>query len=313
MVSDGRLDYSAMEPGEDSNTHERKFEQSVAQAAADAFSARREPNGSSAEQVNPFQPTQGSLDSVLDMPELHLETVDSHEPYVTQNYASSEPSLGAGSVEQQMSAGYPTSSDYPMVGTPADAGNYGINQQQAYEYYGNQTMHGNSAAVDNYQPSDGYPVVPNTDGSSTDSNAAAVPVTDPSQQIIESFPTYQQAAADVANMQVMPQTAASTTDIASNSASTPNYESIRNTKRGDARVPKARHTPVWSSKSPKDIKALRSRKRRLTIIWWILSILAVFFAWASFGLMMRIGFLPTFDLGYSWFDSRMFFFFGINA
>lgn len=303
MVSDGRLDYSAMEPGEDSNTHERKFEQSVAQAAADAFSARREPNGSSAEQVNPFQPAQGSLDSVLDMPELHLETVDSHEPYATQNYASSEPSLGAGSIAQPMSAGDPTSSDYPMVGTPVDAGNYGINQQQAYEYYGNQTMLGDSSAVDSYQPSDGYPVVPNTDGSSTALNAAAVPVTDPSQQIIESFPTYQQAAADVANMQAMPQTA----------ASTPNYESIRNTKRGDARVPKARHTPVWSSKSPKDIKALRSRKRRLTIIWWILSILAVFFAWASFGLMMRIGFLPTFDLGYSWFDSRMFFFFGINA
>ncbi|BDR52177.1 hypothetical protein KIM372_00840 [Bombiscardovia nodaiensis] len=83
--------------------------------------------------------------------------------------------------------------------------------------------------------------------------------------------------------------------------------------RGGARVPKARHTPVWSEKDPRDLKALRARERRLTILWWILAVLAVFFAWASFGLMMRIGFLPTFDLGYSWFDSHITFFFGITG
>ncbi|WP_144418952.1 hypothetical protein [Bifidobacterium actinocoloniiforme] len=83
-------------------------------------------------------------------------------------------------------------------------------------------------------------------------------------------------------------------------------------KRGGASVPKGRHTPVWSRKRPSDIKALRARERRLTVLWWILAALALFFAWASFGLMMRIGFLPTFDLGYSWFDSHIAFFFGIS-
>ncbi|WP_127920930.1 hypothetical protein [Bifidobacterium xylocopae] len=88
--------------------------------------------------------------------------------------------------------------------------------------------------------------------------------------------------------------------------------SRRAARHDGASVPKARHTPVWSRKSPKDIKALRTREKRLTILWWVLAVVALFFAWASFGLMMRIGFLPTFDLGYSWFDAHIAFFFGIS-
>lgn len=55
------------------------------------------------------------------------------------------------------------------------------------------------------------------------------------------------------------------------------------------------------------------RRRIYTFLMWLLAVLALFFAWAAFGMMMRIGFLPVFDLGYSWFDSHVFVFFGVLA
>lgn len=55
------------------------------------------------------------------------------------------------------------------------------------------------------------------------------------------------------------------------------------------------------------------RRRVYTFLMWLLAILALFFAWAAFGMMMRIGFLPVFDLGYSWFDTHFFVFFGTLA
>ena len=58
---------------------------------------------------------------------------------------------------------------------------------------------------------------------------------------------------------------------------------------------------------------LKRRKRQFTWILFALIIVALILAWASFGLMMRTGFLPVFDLGYSWFDGHIVNFFGITA
>lgn len=58
-------------------------------------------------------------------------------------------------------------------------------------------------------------------------------------------------------------------------------------------------------------KQLKSQKRQLDYVIWLLLIFGLFCAWASFGLMMRTGFLPIFDLGYSWFDNHIFYFFDI--
>ena len=60
-------------------------------------------------------------------------------------------------------------------------------------------------------------------------------------------------------------------------------------------------------------RALVRKRRTYTFLMWVLALLALFFAWAAFGMMMRIGFLPAFDLGYSWFDSHILFFFDIAA
>ena len=58
---------------------------------------------------------------------------------------------------------------------------------------------------------------------------------------------------------------------------------------------------------------LKQRKRQFTMIEIALIVVALILAWASFGLMMRTGFLPVFDLGYSWFDEHVVNFFGITA
>ncbi|BDR53566.1 hypothetical protein KIM372_14730 [Bombiscardovia nodaiensis] len=55
---------------------------------------------------------------------------------------------------------------------------------------------------------------------------------------------------------------------------------------------------------------LRSR-RLLLAAACALILLALVCAWAAFGLMMRTGFLPIFDLGYSWFDQHIIYFFDI--
>ncbi|MBH9979200.1 hypothetical protein H3S87_05975 [Bifidobacterium sp. W8108] len=60
-------------------------------------------------------------------------------------------------------------------------------------------------------------------------------------------------------------------------------------------------------------RALVRKRRTYTFLMWVLALLALFFAWATFGMMMRIGFLPVFDLGYSWFDSHILYFFGVAA
>ncbi len=60
-------------------------------------------------------------------------------------------------------------------------------------------------------------------------------------------------------------------------------------------------------------RALVRKRRTYTFLMWVLALLALFFAWAAFGMMMRIGFLPVFDLGYSWFDSHILYFFGVAA
>ena len=62
-----------------------------------------------------------------------------------------------------------------------------------------------------------------------------------------------------------------------------------------------------------------TRRRRLiktrricSALVWLLALLCLFFAWGSVGMMMRIGFLPVFDLGYHWFDTHLIYFFGIT-
>ena len=61
-----------------------------------------------------------------------------------------------------------------------------------------------------------------------------------------------------------------------------------------------------------EVEDLKRRKRQFTWIEFGLIIVALVLAWASFGLMMRTGFLPVFDLGYSWFDEHIVNFFGIT-
>ena len=61
------------------------------------------------------------------------------------------------------------------------------------------------------------------------------------------------------------------------------------------------------------VEELKRRKWQFTSIQIVLFIIAMILAWASFGLMMRTGFLPAFDLGYSWFDEHIVNFFGITA
>ena len=53
-------------------------------------------------------------------------------------------------------------------------------------------------------------------------------------------------------------------------------------------------------------------RRICSALMWLLAVLGLFFAWGSVGMMMRIGFLPVFDLGYHWFDTHMIYFFGIT-
>jgi hypothetical protein len=53
------------------------------------------------------------------------------------------------------------------------------------------------------------------------------------------------------------------------------------------------------------------RRRQLLTVVWVLLFVGLICAWASFGLMMRTGFLPIFDFGYSWFDNHIFYFFDI--
>lgn len=63
---------------------------------------------------------------------------------------------------------------------------------------------------------------------------------------------------------------------------------------------------------PEERRRILIRKRRLyTFLIWVCVFLLLVCAWAAFGMMMRIGFLPVFDLGYSWFDTHLFCFFGI--
>ena len=60
------------------------------------------------------------------------------------------------------------------------------------------------------------------------------------------------------------------------------------------------------------VEDLKRRKRQFMWILVALIIVALILAWASFGMMMRTGFLPVFDLGYSWFDEHIVSFFGIT-
>lgn len=62
-----------------------------------------------------------------------------------------------------------------------------------------------------------------------------------------------------------------------------------------------------------DVRKIRRHMRWQLAGIWVFSILAVFFAWASFGMMMRTGFLPAFDLGYSWWDSHVTYWFSITG
>lgn len=67
-------------------------------------------------------------------------------------------------------------------------------------------------------------------------------------------------------------------------------------------------------KTPEERKRSLVKSRRIyTALIWTLGVLALIFLWAAFGLMMRIGFLPTFDLGYSWFDAHIVYFFGLSG
>lgn len=61
------------------------------------------------------------------------------------------------------------------------------------------------------------------------------------------------------------------------------------------------------------VRRLRRANRWLTLGIWVFSLLALFFAWASFALMMNTGFLPAFDLGYSWFDTHIAYWFGVRS
>lgn len=56
---------------------------------------------------------------------------------------------------------------------------------------------------------------------------------------------------------------------------------------------------------------LRAKIALLTTLLWLLAFVALACAWAAFGMMMRTGFLPVFDLGYAWFDAHVAYFFGI--
>lgn len=59
------------------------------------------------------------------------------------------------------------------------------------------------------------------------------------------------------------------------------------------------------------IEQLKLRRRQLLTVVWVMLFVGLICAWASFGLMMRTGFLPIFDFGYSWFDNHIFYFFDI--
>ena len=69
----------------------------------------------------------------------------------------------------------------------------------------------------------------------------------------------------------------------------------------------------------RETRSEANRRRRLiktrricSALMWLLAVLGLFFAWGSVGMMMRIGFLPVFDLGYHWFDTHLIYFFGIT-
>lgn len=303
MVLDGRFDFSPTSSGDNSDMKAHKFEYSVAQAAAVAFGARSAKRVKSVAPVRLSQNSYKADDEMLRVPELTTQAVQDQDTLSSQYSPSlsSSPSSPSFSFydstwewtpkpEEHIAA---VQSDVPVQATTtpntysvetlatSDAVNYSASQTQSY--------------IQPLQPhlQDPVQVQPQVEQPFTMMNS------------------YKQTHPE------MPVA----TQLESDQVSSPsqNYDSqigssIRDSrKHGDARVPKARHTPVWTKKSPKDIKALRSRALRLTILWWILAVCAVFFAWASFGLMMRIGFLPTLDLGYSWFDSHITFFFGING
>ena len=68
-----------------------------------------------------------------------------------------------------------------------------------------------------------------------------------------------------------------------------------------------------------ETRSAATRRRRLiktrktcSALMWLLALLALFFAWGSVGMMMRISLLPVFDLGYHWFDTHLLYFFGIT-
>ncbi|OZG49054.1 hypothetical protein [Bombiscardovia coagulans] len=297
MVLDGHFDFSPTSSGDNSDMKAHKFEYSVAQAAAAAFGAR------SAKRVKPVAPVRLSQnsykadDEMLRVPELTTQAGQDQDTLSSQ-YSPSPPSSSFYDSTWEWTAKpeepiVPVQSGVPVQATTtpnaypvetlatSDAVNYSASQTQSY--------------IQPLQPrlQDPVQVQPQVEQPFTMMNSY--------KQTQPEMPVATQLESD----QI--------------SSSSQNYDSqigssIRDSrKHGDARVPKARHTPVWTKKSPKDIKALRSRALRLTILWWILAVCAVFFAWASFGLMMRIGFLPTLDLGYSWFDSHITFFFGING
>lgn len=71
------------------------------------------------------------------------------------------------------------------------------------------------------------------------------------------------------------------------------------------------HRSAGSPTSARKRRTLVRKRRMYSLLMWVLALLAFFFAWASFGMMMRIGFLPVFDLGYAWFDAHVCTFFGI--
>lgn len=71
--------------------------------------------------------------------------------------------------------------------------------------------------------------------------------------------------------------------------------------------------PAGSGAGRLDEKKIRRTMRWQMLGIWVFTLLALFFAWASFGMMMRTGFLPAFDLGYSWWDQHVTYWFSITG
>lgn len=56
---------------------------------------------------------------------------------------------------------------------------------------------------------------------------------------------------------------------------------------------------------------LQRTQRICRIIQWVLIPVMLLLAWMIVGLAMRAGVAPSFDLGYSWFDSHIYHLFGL--